>query len=200
MFIGGVLLLFFWLVIPLLVAIGNGVALGRAVALGQEEVPRFRLDQAVDGLKGARRGAALLAPTFILYALLFIPVFLASLEVRHAHGHDPVLRRVLDRDDLWPCYGIRAAAIFAAYISRGTIDSCLSFRQLWTFIRYWRGSYVAAAVIVFAISQLIGLGFILFVVGIGVHRLLLFGLHRPRLRPAARPLMTAEPPAGPFSV
>ena len=75
---GGILLMFFWLIVPLLVVMGYGVALGRATATGDPDLPRFELGMAGDGLKALVVTVLYSAPVIVVYALTFIPILVFS--------------------------------------------------------------------------------------------------------------------------
>jgi hypothetical protein len=198
--IGGVLLLLFWLVVPGLVVIGYGVALGRAVALGRDELPRFRLGQVVDGFKAGVVMLLYSLPIFVIYAAAMLPAFLAALG-REEFATPSSTFQFFALFWLLMIYGFAMAflqpAIFATFIARGTIASCFSVRRLGDVIRYWRGSYVAAAAIIFGLSQLAGLGVILLVIGIAFTAFYHVAFTSHISGQLARPLM-GELPSGRF--
>lgn len=76
--IGGLLLMFFWLVVPLLAFFGYIVRILWTTAMGEEEPPEFGdwSEMIVDGLKGV---VVFLAYGIIPYALLFVVISLVGI-------------------------------------------------------------------------------------------------------------------------
>lgn len=167
--VGGVLMLFFWLVIPLLVVVGYVVALGRTVAAGNQELPRFSIGMAADGLRAMVVMFIYSLPMFVLYLVAIFPTFVA--EEPGGDFESPFLFfGSLGLFLVLFAYGLALAAaqpaIFAVLIADGSIGACLTPSRLKSVVQYWRGTYVAAAAVIFGISQLVGFGFILLIIGI----------------------------------
>jgi hypothetical protein len=166
---GGLLLLIFWLVIPALIVVGYGVALGRAVAARDPDLPRFSIGQVADGFKAMVVMSLYSLPISIMYFAAVLPAFLA------AGGREEFATPFFTVNFfamIWAMiiYGLALAfvqpALFAVYIAAGTVSSCFSLRRLRSVISHWGGSYVAAAAIIFATSQLAWIGIVLVFIGI----------------------------------
>lgn len=187
---GGALLLLFGLIVPALVVMGYGVELGRKVAVGEESLPRFRLVQAVDGLKLSIVMLVYSVPVFVLYFVAILPALLVSLG-REEFATPYFTFRFFALIGLLVFYGLVMAflqpAIFATYIRFGTVGSCFSVSKLGAVVRHWRGAYVAAAAIIFAMSQLAGIGVLLLFVGLAFtvffHFVFMFHLSGQLARP-----------------
>lgn len=189
--VGGIMLLFFWLVIPLLIVVGYFIALGRTVAEGRPDLPRFQFGLALDGLRALIVMLVYSLPMVALYMIAIVPMFLAE------EGEEPGLWVFgsLGLFLLLFAYGLALAAIqpaiYAVFIADGSIGACLSPSRLKEVIRHWRGTYVAAAAVVFGVSQLVGFGFILFLIGI-VFTSFYFGAFAAHISgQLARPLLVA---------
>ena len=166
--VGGILLMFFWLLIPLLVVLGYGVALGRATAAGDTELPRFDIGMAGDGLKAAVIWILYALPMFIIYAVAFVPFFFMGIG-----GSEPpaaFMFMTFAMMFLIMLYGLALAALqpalFAVFIADGTIGSCFNFQRIKSVLKHWGGDYAGAAAIVFGMSYLLQFGFIFLLIGI----------------------------------
>ncbi len=197
--LGGILLLFSWLILPLLVVIGYGAALGRTVAAGDRELPAFQLGMAADGLRAVVIMIGYLVPIVLVYIVAVVPLIVAG-----ETGNEPASGLVFFGSFgilfLLMLYGLGLAvlqpAIFAVFISEGSVGACFSPRRLKAVIKYWRGTYVGAAAIIFGISQLVGFGFILFIIGIAFAYFYFMAFTAHVSGQLARPLLQAiETPA-----
>jgi len=165
--IGGILLMFSWLIVPLLVVMGYGVALGRATAAGDPELPRFELGMAGDGLKALVVLLLYSLPIFVVYALTFIPLFLLS---ESSEAPPAFFFLSFGMMFLVMIYGLAFVAVqpalFAVFIADGTIGSCFRFQRIKQVMKTWGGDYAGAAAIVFGMAYLFQFGFILLFIGI----------------------------------
>lgn len=196
-FIGGILLLFFWLVVPFLVVLGYGVALGRATAAGDSELPRFEVGMAADGFKALVILLLYSLPIIVFYALAFIPIFLFG----SGSGAEPstgFMFSVYGMMFVMMAYSLVLAAfqpaLFAIFIADGTIGSCFRLQRIKELVKTWGGDYAGAAAIVFGMSYLVQFGFILLLIGVfftGFYHLAFTSHVAGQL---ARPLITGVAP------
>lgn len=167
-FIGGILLMFSFLILPLLVALGWGVALGRATAAGDPELPRFQVGMAADGLKAVVIMLLYSIPIVVVYFLALIPMFLMSSD--SSEGSPLFIFSTFGMMLLFMAYALALVAIqpalFAVFIADGTIGSCFRFQRIKDLIKTWGGDYAAAAAIVFGMSYVGQFGFILLFIGV----------------------------------
>ena len=196
--LGGILLLFSWLIVPLLVVIGYGVELGRVIAAGRQELPPFRLAQAGDGLRALVVMIGYFLPMFVVYFVMMVPLFLFE-----EYGEPPPFAffGFFGVMLLLFLYGVAMAflqpAIFAVFIAEGSIGACFSPRRLKAVIRYWGGMYLGAAAVIFGIGQLAAFGFILFFVGVAFTYFYLMAFTAHISGQLARPLLPAPAPVTP---
>ena len=199
--VGGVLILFSWLIVPLLVVLGYGVALGRMVAEGREELPRFELGMAADGLRAVVVTAGYLLPLFLAYVIAVIPMAISPDTGNDAAGGVFFVGGVLVFLVFMAyalAYALLQPAIFAVFIAEGSIGACFSPRRIRAVVTRWGGTYFAVAVILIGISQLVGFGFILFLIGIAFTYFYFMAVSAHFAGQLARPLLpVAHPPAPP---
>lgn len=166
--IGGILLMFFWLIVPFLVVVGYGVALGRATAAGDPELPKFQVGMAGDGLRAVIVMFLYALPIFVFYLLAFIPMFLMSADSTESPAG--FLFSMFGMMFFMMAYSLVLAAVqpalFAIFIADGTIGSCFNFQRIKQVIKTWGGDYAGAAAIVFGMGYLIQFGFIFLIIGI----------------------------------
>lgn len=165
--IGGILLMFSFLIVPLLVVLGWGVALGRATAAGDPELPRFQIGMAADGLKAVVIMLLYSLPILGVYVLALIPIFLMP---GTSEGSPLFIFSTFGMMFLFMAYALvlvaMQPALFAVYIADGTIGSCFRFQRIKDLVKTWGGDYAAAAAIVFGMSYVGQLGFILLFIGV----------------------------------
>lgn len=199
--VGGVLILFSWLIVPLLVVLGYGVALGRMVAEGREELPQFELGMAADGLRAVVVTAGYLLPLFLAYVIAVIPMAISPDTGNDAAGGVFFVGGVLVFLVFMAyalAYALLQPAIFAVFIAEGSIGACFSPRRIRAVVTRWGGTYFAVAVILIGISQLVGFGFILFLIGIAFTYFYFMAVSAHFAGQLARPLLpVAHPPAPP---
>lgn len=197
---GGVLLLFFWLIVPLLVVIGFGVALGRMVAEGRQELPRFELGMAGDGLRAVVVMFGYTLPMLVLYLVAIVPLILTDTAESDAVGGIFVAAGILVFV-VFILYALAFAAlqpaIFAIFIAEGSIGACFSPRRLKVLIRHWGGTYFAVAAILLGISQLVGFGIILFFIGIAFTYFYFMAVAAHFAGQLSRPLLRVTSPTPP---
>lgn len=167
--IGGVLLMFFFLIVPFLVVLGYGVALGRATAAGDPELPRFQIGMAADGLKACVVMFLYALPIVGVYVLTFIPMLLLS-ESSYPEPPGLAIFGMFGLMFLVMVYSLALAAVqpalFAIYINEGSIGSCFSLARIKAVLKQWGGDYAGAAAIVFGMAYASQFGFILLFVGV----------------------------------
>lgn len=165
--IGGILLIFSFLIVPLLVVLGWGVALGRATAAGDPELPRFQIGMAADGLKAVVIMLLYTLPMLVVYFLALIPIFLMP---ETSEGSPLFIFSTFGMMLLFMAYVLAFVAIqpalFAVFIADGTIGSCFRFQRMKDLIKTWGGDYAAAAAIVFGLSYAAQFGFVLLFIGV----------------------------------
>jgi hypothetical protein len=165
LFAGAGLLLISPLIVPFLMVLGYGVELGRFIAEGNEDLPRFRLGQAADGLRAIVILIGYLVPMFLLMALGLLLVGLSG-ETPDA----PAIAVMILGYLVVFLYGFAITAlqpaIFAVFIAERSIAACFRPRLLQTVIAAQGWSYLAVAALLVGVSQLTGAGIILFLVGI----------------------------------
>jgi hypothetical protein len=166
--IGGILLMFSFLIVPLLVVLGYGVALGRATAAGDPELPRFQIGMAADGLKAVVVMLLYSVPIIVVYVLALIPMFLMSSD--GSEGSPLFIFSTFGIGLVAIAYALvfvaMQPAVFAVFIADGTIGSCFRFERIKDLVKTWGGDYAAAAAIVFGMSYAGQLGFILLFIGV----------------------------------
>ncbi len=166
--IGGILLMFSFLIVPLLVVLGYGVALGRATAAGDPELPRFQLGMAADGLKAVVIMLLYSVPIIVFYFLALIPMFLMSSDT--SEGSPLFIFSTFGMMLLFMAYALvfvaMQPALFAVFIADGTIGSCFRFERIKELVKTWGGDYAAAAAIVFGMSYAAQFGFVLLFIGV----------------------------------
>lgn len=200
--VGGVLILFSWLIVPLLVVLGYGVALGRMVAEGREELPQFELGMAADGLRAVVVTAGYLLPLFLAYVIAVIPMAISPDTGNDAAGGVFFVGGVLVFLVFMAyalAYALLQPAIFAVFIAEGSIGACFSPRRIRAVVTRWGGTYFAVAVILIGISQLVGFGFILFLIGIAFTYFYFMAVSAHFAGQLARPLVPLVPPSPPPS-
>jgi hypothetical protein len=166
-FIGGILLMFSFLIVPLLVALGWGVALGRATAAGDPELPRFQIGMAADGLRAAVIMLLYALPMLVVYVLALIPLFLMP---ETSEGSPLFIFSTFGMMLLFIACALgfvaMQPALFAVFIANGTIGSCFRFQRIKDLVKTWGGNYAAAAAIVLGMGYVGQLGFILLLIGV----------------------------------
>ncbi len=196
--VGGILLMFSWLIVPLLVVMGYGVALGRATAAGDPELPRFELGMAGDGLKALVVIVLYALPIFVVYFLAFIPIILLG---ESAEPPPAFFLLTFGMMFLVMIYGLALAAVqpalFAVFIADGTIGSCFRFQRIKEVMKAWGGDYAGAAAIVFGMAYLFQFGFILLLIGIFFTAFYHLAFTSNVAGQLARPLITGIPPSFP---
>jgi hypothetical protein len=166
MFVGAALLLFSWLVLPFLVLLGYGADIGRSVATGSEDLPRFRIGQAADGFRAIVVMIGYLLPIL----LLFLPSMLIGAALEEQAPPAPVFALFFLGYVGIVAYGLAISllqpAIFAVFIAEGRVGACFQPSLLKAVIKPRGLSYLAVAAVLIGVSQLVGIGFLIFIVGI----------------------------------
>lgn len=197
--VGGILFLFSWLIVPLLVLLGWTVALGRAVAKGEPGLPGWQIGLAGIGL----RLLVVIAGYFAPILAGFVP-FLFLVVLAEAGGGEPAPLLIVP---FWgvsillvALYALALAAlqpaVLAAFVAEDRIAACFSPRILRQVIAPRGWSYLGLAAIVYGISQVVGVGIFLLVVGIGFTYFYYLAVFAHFAGQLARPLLPGAPPAG----
>jgi hypothetical protein len=159
-----------FLVLPLLVAGGWFVAIARAVARGDRDLPPLRLEQAWDGLRMALAFAVYFLP--LLLVVLFFPLlsFLTSGPGRKDLPGVLLPLSSLPVIGLGSLYGLAFSALqpalLAAFAVGGTFRSFFSPDLIRGAILPWGWNYLAVAAICYGVQQLAGLGVLFCLVGL----------------------------------
>lgn len=169
--IGGVLLLFSWLIVPALIVMGYCVELGRRTAVGNYDLPRFRFGMIADGFKAAVVMLIYALPLYIVMAAVFVPLVVWASQHPDSTQQPPqFLGGFFLLFPLVGLYGIALAglqpAIFAVFIADGRIKSCLSPSRIKAVIRPHGGAYIGVAAILYGIALGAELGVIAAVIGV----------------------------------
>lgn len=192
--VGSLLMLFSFLIVPLLVLLGWGVAMGRAVARGEGTIPRFRLAMAGDGFKAAFIGIVYMLPMFVLYGVMGASGYMdESAAVQSGAEFAGFMFTMF----LAMLYGLALSAVqpavFAVYIADGKVGSCFSYRRIKQVFSSWRSTYIAAAAILLGVGSLAGVGFILLIVGMAATYFYYLAFYSHLCGQLARPVMQDQP-------
>lgn len=195
---GSLLVLFSFLVVPMFVLLGWGVAMGRAVARGETTIPRFKLAMMGDGFKAAFIGFVYILPVFVLYGFMGATGFVdeTSAEPSGAAFAGSVFAMFLVM-----LYSLALAAlqpaVFAVYIADGRVGSCFSYTRIKQVFTAWRSTYVAAAAVLLGVGSMAGIGVVFFVIGMAATYFYYIAFYSHLCGQLARPIMPsrAEMPA-----
>lgn len=174
--IGSVLYLFFFLVIPWLLARGWLVAYGRAVAAGETELPKWTLEYVWDGLRNVFVGLVYWLPMLVISSVLIVPLFVELVQ-SVSSGVEPspdafsrIFQGQLAFIGLSQLYQLAVAAIRpaadAVFVADDKVLPCLTPSRLKSVIRPFGGGYFLAPVIVYAVGLVAGFGILLCCVGV----------------------------------